>query len=80
MLKKLIPWAVALLVTAVLIVMVSIQIANTVPRVTPAERTPRWSLWSIPEDTTTNGWYRERGVIQYRTNLDTGLVERRTVQ
>jgi hypothetical protein len=39
-----------------------------------------WSKWSAPHDTSVNGWYREHGVVQYRTNLVTGLVEERNVQ
>lgn len=40
----------------------------------------RWSKWSTPIDTRPQGWYYERGTIQYRTNLDTGEVAVRGVQ
>ena len=40
----------------------------------------RWSKWSAPIDTRTQGWYYQRGIIQYRTNLDTGRVEMRGVE
>lgn len=40
----------------------------------------KWSKWSTPVDTGTNGFWLQNGLIQYRTNLDTGLIERRTIQ
>lgn len=45
-------------------------------------RTPleHWSKWSVPYDTTPRGWYFECGLVQYRTNLDSGLVEVRGVR
>lgn len=39
-----------------------------------------WSRWSLPYNTRADGWAHEHGIVQYRTNLDTGLVEERNVR
>lgn len=44
------------------------------------EQRMEWSKWSTPYNTAADGWYREHGIIQCRTNLDTGLVEERNVR
>jgi hypothetical protein len=55
------------------------------PALSPLQRNAErenscWSKWSAPHDTSVNGWYREHGVVQYRTNLVTRLVEERNVR
>lgn len=73
-------WIAACTVWALLVVMASILIANHMlgPRPTPPKT--HWSKWSTPYNTRADGWTHEHGIVQYRTNLDTGAVIERNVR
>lgn len=46
-------------------------------------RPPRlneWSRWSEPVDTTPLGFWHREGMVQYRTNNFTGLIEARSIK
>jgi hypothetical protein len=58
----------------------SFRLSKQVQADLQSQQPVHWSKWSVPYDTARDGWSRDHGIVQYRTNLDTGLVEERSVQ
>jgi hypothetical protein len=70
----------AYLVAAGLVVLLAVEVAKTKPRINPLPDQSHWSKWSTPYNTKADGWQREHGIVQYRTNLDSGLVIERNIR